>query len=57
MKIIFNVIIFAALLFIYTYLLKRKVPILMRGGHNDAFYIYNAECMQKISDFLKRHIK
>lgn len=29
----------------------------MQGGHNDAFYIYNAECMQKISDFLKRHIK
>lgn len=29
----------------------------MRGGHNDAFYIYNAECMQKISDFLKRYLK
>ena len=27
----------------------------MRGGHNDAFYIYNAECMQRISDFLKRY--
>ncbi len=29
----------------------------MRGGHNDAFYIHNAECMQMISDFLKRYIK
>jgi fermentation-respiration switch protein FrsA (DUF1100 family) len=29
----------------------------MRGGHNDAFYIYNAECMQRISDFLKRYLK
>jgi len=29
----------------------------MRGGHNDAFYIYNAECMEKISDFIERYIK
>ena len=39
---------------------KAKPPkefYVMRGGHNDAFYIYNAECMQKISDFLKRYIK
>ena len=39
---------------------KAKPPkefFLMRGGHNDAFYIHNAECMQRISDFLKGYIK
>ena len=37
---------------------KAKPPkefYVMRGGHNDAFYIHNAECMQRISDFLKRY--
>lgn len=29
----------------------------MRGGHNDAFYIYSDECMQRIVDFLKRYLK
>lgn len=29
---------------------------IMRGGHNDAFYIYNQECMQRIVSFLKRYL-
>jgi len=29
----------------------------MRGGHNDAFYIYSEECMQRIDDFLRKYIK
>lgn len=29
----------------------------MQGGHNDAFYIYSDECMQRIEDFLKRYVK
>lgn len=30
---------------------------IMHGGHNDAFYIYSEECMQRIVDFLKYYIK
>lgn len=30
---------------------------IMKGGHNDAFYIYNEECMQKIEEFLRKWIK
>ncbi len=29
----------------------------MRGGHNDAFYIHSAECMERIDNFLRKHIK
>ena len=29
----------------------------MQGGHNDAFYIYSDECMQRIENFLKKWIK
>lgn len=29
----------------------------MKGGHNDAFYIYSDECMQRIDNFLKKYIK
>jgi len=39
---------------------KAKPPkefYVMRGGHNDAFYIHNAECMQRISDFVEGYLK
>lgn len=39
---------------------KAKEPkelYVMKGGHNDAFYIYSEECMQRIDDFLKQYIK
>ena len=29
----------------------------MQGGHNDAFYIYSDECMQRIENFLRKWIK
>ncbi|MBM3243436.1 MAG: alpha/beta hydrolase [Candidatus Omnitrophica bacterium] len=29
----------------------------MRGGHNDAFYIYNKEAMEKIVNFLKKYLQ
>jgi fermentation-respiration switch protein FrsA (DUF1100 family) len=34
-----------------------KEMYIMQGGHNDAFYIYSDKCMQKIEDFLRRHVK
>lgn len=39
---------------------KAKEPkelYVMKGGHNDAFYIYNDECMQRIDNFLRRYIR
>lgn len=39
---------------------KAKAPkelYVMRGGHNDAFYIYRDECMQRIDNFLKKYLK
>lgn len=39
---------------------KAKEPkelYVMRGGHNDAFYIYTDECMQRIDNFLKKYIR
>lgn len=29
----------------------------MKGGHNDAFYIYSDECMQRIDKFLRHYIR
>jgi len=29
----------------------------MRGGHNDAFYIYNKEVMERIDNFLKKYLQ
>ncbi|MCX7927629.1 MAG: alpha/beta hydrolase [Candidatus Omnitrophica bacterium] len=42
---------------LFTAAKEPKELYVMQGGHNDAFYIYNQECMLKISDFLKRHLK